>query len=183
MFECARTMIRPALVALVLLLPAGLLQANLVPIPNAVQEQMPQARLVGAAPYRYLLWDVYDIALYAPRGDYRDDGWFALAIAYKRDFTGKAIADRSTGLMRELGCGDEYRLAGWNGLMKELFPDVAPGVVLTGVHQPNGESWFYRDGELLGKVRDPQFGRCFFHIWLGEKTPEPSLRAALLGQR
>jgi hypothetical protein len=32
-------------------------------------------------------------------------------------------------------------------------------------------------------VSDTEFARAFFSIWLDERTREPKLRAALLGQR
>jgi hypothetical protein len=33
----------------------------------------------------------------------------------------------------------------------------------------------------VGVIRDAEFSRRFFNIWLGEKTSEPKLRAQLIG--
>jgi hypothetical protein len=67
--------------------------------------------------------------------------------------------------------------------MRALFPDVAAGDTLTGVHLPERGARFFHNGRLLGEIRDPQFSRAFFAIWLDPRTREPSLRAALLGER
>ena len=54
---------------------------------------------------------------------------------------------------------------------------------ITGVQRPEGLSRFFHNGNLRGEVRDAEFTRRFFGIWLGESTSEPSLRDSLLGRR
>jgi hypothetical protein len=39
---------------------------------------------------------------------------------------------------------------------------------------------FLLNGRPLGEVRDPDFARVFFGIWLSPRTSEPALREALL---
>ena len=41
---------------------------------------------------------------------------------------------------------------------------------------------FFVNGQLKGDVREPEFARFFFGIWLSPKTSEPTLRDALLGK-
>jgi hypothetical protein len=41
---------------------------------------------------------------------------------------------------------------------------------------------FFVNGRLGGELRDTEFARFFFGIWLSPQTSEPSLRQALLGQ-
>ena len=36
------------------------------------------------------------------------------------------------------------------------------------------------NGKPTGEIRDAEFARLFFGIWLSPKTSEPELRAALL---
>ena len=66
--------------------------------------------------------------------------------------------------------------------MTRLVPDVKSGDEVTGLYTPSGTIKFFRDGQLTGQVRDPEFAQNFFAIWLSPQTSEPSLRAKLLRQ-
>ena len=66
--------------------------------------------------------------------------------------------------------------------MRALFPDVKKGDRITGVHQSATGAVFWSNGRLLGEVRDPQFAKLFFGIWLSPQTSQPQLRRALLAQ-
>ena len=71
----------------------------------------------------------------------------------------------------------------WLRTMTQIFPDVKAGDRITGIQRPEGLSRFFHNSSLRGEVRDAEFTRRFFGIWLGETTSEPSLRDSLLGQR
>lgn len=146
-----------------------------------VQDYLPNAQKVGEGRLTYMFWDVYDAQLYAPEGEWNPDKPFALTLHYLRALDGDAIADRSVEEMRKQGYDDEVKLAAWHSQMREIFPDVVDGTELTGLHQPGEATKFYKDGQLIGSVRDTDFGRHFFDIWLSERTTEPKLRRKLLG--
>lgn len=150
--------------------------------PSHIVRYVPNADVVGQGRLKVMLWDVYDIALYASEGDWRSTPPFALNITYKMDVTAEMIADRSVEEMRKQGFRDEVRLAGWHTQMKTLFPNVKKGQTLTGILDAKGESVFYQNDQRLGKISDPEFGRKFFDIWLSERTSQPRLRQALLGR-
>ena len=65
--------------------------------------------------------------------------------------------------------------------MTALFPDVKEGTHITGIYLPNESVRFYLDGQWLGEIRDADFARAFFAIWLDPKTSAPDLRKKLLG--
>ena len=65
--------------------------------------------------------------------------------------------------------------------MTDIFPDVSEGDVITGIATKENKSLFYLNGTLIGTVDDKAFTNQFFAIWLSEKTSEPELRQALLG--
>ena len=65
--------------------------------------------------------------------------------------------------------------------MAAIFPDVTAGTCLTGVYDAHGATVFYLSGKMIGHIDDPEFGKRFFAIWLGDKTSQPALRAQLLG--
>lgn len=142
---------------------------------------VPDAKPVGAARFSVFMIDVYDAVLLAPAGVWRQDSPFALQLTYLRALKGKNIADRSVEEMRKIGITDEVKLAAWHTQMRQIFPDVDDGVSLTGIRGPQGESIFFHGNQEIGRIKDPDFGRAFFGIWLDEKTSAPELRQKLLG--
>ena len=99
---------------------------------------------------------------------------------YLRDFTGADIAKRSLAEMRRQTPLTLAQESTWEHQMRALFPDVKAGDRITGLNQPATGAVFWRNGRLLGEVRDPVFARQFFGIWLSPQTSEPQLRRALL---
>ena len=136
---------------------------------------------VGEAVLKYLFWDVYRAELFAPSQGWRPDAPFALSLNYLRDIDGINIADRTISEMRDQGFSDDGKLSTWQSRLRDIFPNVSDGTRLTGVRDRDGNTIFYRNGGKIGEIKDPDFTRRFFDIWLSEKTSEPSLRRALLG--
>lgn len=148
-------------------------------VPGPVQERMPSASIVGEARFTYYFWDVYDAVLYAPEGKWPAEQ-FALRLTYLRDFEGNEIAERSIKEMKSQGLDDEKKIAAWLNSMRDIFPDINEDEHLLGVVGDNGQTLFYQQETLLGKVEDPEFTRWFFNIWVGEKTSEPDFRDKLI---
>ena len=59
-------------------------------------------------------------------------------------------------------------------------PDVKKGDRIVGVYQPGNGARFFFNGASRGEIRDAAFAERFFAIWLGPRTSEPAMRAALL---
>lgn len=108
---------------------------------------------------------------------------FALELVYRRAFSGADIAKRSLDEMRREGEIHPGQAERWEEAMRSIFPDVAPGDRIAGVHLPGQGATFLFNGKPAGEVKDAEFARRFFGIWLAPTTSEPSLRAALLGSR
>lgn len=145
--------------------------------------------LQGEGTARYLFWDVYDAALYAPAGATVDAIRAAavpmsLVLAYHRDVqvadirkaTWKALDEQYAPREREVirpkidaiqhamidvGDGDRYRL--------DWTPDSGRLVLSL-----NGETRFESD--------DAELARTYFGIWLADPPLSESLRAALLSR-
>lgn len=146
-----------------------------------IRTSVPSAQKVGEGRMTYLFWDVYDAALYAPKGAWVMDQPFALKLSYLRDLDGKKIADRSVEEIRNQGFKDEVKLAMWHSQMRKIFPDVNEGTTLTGIRTRTGDAIFYKDDIEVGRIKDAEFSRAFFGIWLNDKTSAPDLRRKLLG--
>ncbi len=139
---------------------------------------------VGAA--RLTVWgfQVYDARLWA-QPEFSADSYerrsFALEITYLRSFDNGAIAERSLKEMRGIGTVSEQQSALWLGQMRKIFPDISKGDRLVGLHKPGKGAEFSLNGKPVGEIRDPEFGRLFFGIWLSPQTSAPQLRLELLG--
>lgn len=149
--------------------------------PRYIANTVPDAREVGSGRLTYMFWDVYDATLYAPRGQFDPRKPFALRLEYLRSLKGRAIADTSAEEIRKQGFRDEVRLAAWHEQMVRMFPSVQEGSVLTGIYAPGKGTSFYSGGKKIGTIKDEEFGRYFFNIWLGPQTRAPSLRRKLIG--
>lgn len=144
---------------------------------------LPQHRLIGKG--RLTVWgfQVYDAKLWALSGFKPDDlpaQPFALELAYLRDFTSKDIAERSiTEIRRSAAIGDAQAKT-WISELMRLIPDVKKGDRVMGIHLPGSGAKFLVNGKASGDMRDAEFARLFFGIWLSPQTSEPKVRAALL---
>jgi hypothetical protein len=140
---------------------------------------------VGTARLKVWGFEVYDARLLAEPGfaaaDYEKSA-FALELNYLRAFKGGDIAERSIGEMRDIAPLGDEQATRWQKDMAALFPDVKRGDRITGVHLPGQAARFFLNERLLGEVRDAEFARRFFGIWLSSKTSQPAMRAKLIGR-
>ena len=154
--------------------------------PPAISAQLPDARLAGEGDLRWFGLKVYSAQLWVPRPGLRPDRLAAAPVAldlrYATSLKGALIAERSVQEIERMGFGDPQRRGRWLDAMKRLFPDVAKGDRLTGVHEPGRGARFFHNDRPIGGVDDPDFASAFFAIWLDERTVAPALRDALLRQ-
>ena len=191
-----RTVLRACLAPL-LLRAAGTVPAQPSPAPAAphadtaadlpaeLKAALSQARFVGKARLTFWGFEVYDARLWAPAGFVAARfGAFPLALelAYLRDFKAVDIAERSLKEMRRTQPIGDDQAAQWKAGMLRAIPDVRKGDRITGIHRPGGGASFWVNGQASGEVRDAEFSRLFFGIWLSPKTSELPMRAALLGE-
>jgi hypothetical protein len=167
------------------LLSSGGAWAQAGSVPPEVAAEVPGARLLGKGQLRFLGLRVYDARLFVPAAAPGDD-WaaapLALELQYARSLDGAKIAERSLTEMRRQADIDNAKSARWVTAMKQVFPDVKEGDRITGFNVPGMGARFFVNGQLKGDIRDPEFARLFFGIWLSPKTSEPALRDALLGK-
>lgn len=169
---------RHRLLALVLILLAG----QAIALPDAVRAVRSDWHEWGNGEMTWFGFSLYRATLWVSGqkdGRLRAESPFALALEYRRDIAGDQIVRASVDEMRKLGASDE-QLQSWAVEMRRVFPDVKKGDVLTGVYLPGNSARFFYQGREIGEVRDAEFARRFFAIWLDPKTSSPDVRAALL---
>lgn len=147
---------------------------------SLLNQHIPEPQKVGEGSLTYLFWHVYDATLYASDGHWQPEQPHALSLTYQRALEGKQIADRSIEEMRRQGINDELKMASWHRQLTKILPDVDEGTVLTGIYTEAKTTVFYQSDTKLGEIDDPDFGKHFFAIWLGENTSAPNLRKQLL---
>ena len=144
---------------------------------------LPQSRLVGKGRLTFWGFQVYDARLWALPG-FKPEGLstqpFALELAYLRGFDNKDVAERSITEMRRSATITDAQAKIWIDEMMRVLPDVKSGDRVMGIHRPGVGAQFLMNGKPTGEIRDAEFARLFFGIWLSPKTSEPKLRAALL---
>ncbi len=146
---------------------------------------LPQHQLIGKS--RLTVWgfQVYDARLWAAPGfkaDSLPSQSFALELAYLRDFANTDVAKRSILEMRRSAEISEAQAKAWTTEMLRVIPDVKKGDRIMGVNRPGVGALFLVNGKPSGEIRDTEFARLFFGIWLSPKTSEPKLRSALLAE-
>jgi hypothetical protein len=152
--------------------------------PQAWRAEWPAARLAGTARLTFWGFKVYDASLWVAPGFRHDDyasHAFALELAYLRDFSASDIARRSIEEMRRVDAFSEAQATQWQQALQRAFPDVKAGDRIAGLNRPGTGVQFVTNGQPTGEIRDPEFARLFFGIWLSPRTSEPQLRLALLG--
>jgi hypothetical protein len=177
-----------SLIAAPLLIAAAPLAWSTSPVavsrPREIETELPGALLRGQGRLRFLGLSVYDARLWV--GDGFDPATYtaapvALELVYARRLVGRMIAERSLDEMQRVPGISPEQGARWLDAMKAVFPDVAQGDRITGVHRPGVSARIFVNASLRGEIADADFARRFFGIWLSPSTSEPGLRQALLG--
>ena len=144
---------------------------------------LPQHRLIGKGRLSVWGFQVYDARFWALPG-FKPDNLaaqpFALELAYLRDFSGKDTAERSIQEMRRAATISEEQAKVWITDMQRVIPDIKKGDRIMGINRPGTGAQFLVNGKASGEIRDADFARLFFGIWLSPKTSEPKLRDVLL---
>lgn len=174
--------------ALVLLATLITIFANIAraqDVHDYVRSEITRPALVGQGSYRWFGLKIYDAFLWGDGPAFRSDdplaGKLVLELEYARDLQGSKIADRSISEIRALRYGNDSQHDDWLRMMKNIFPNVREGTRLGGVYEPDFGARFYLDGRFKGEIRDPEFARAFFSIWLDKRTSDARLRSKLLG--
>lgn len=152
-------------------------------LPAELMRALPGAQALGSARLRFLGLDIYEARLWASSG-FQAGAYarnpFALELVYFRSLSGKLIAERSLKEMRRQESLSPAQEQSWMDAMLQSFADVKTGDRFTGLHLPGVGASFWHNGQGRPAVRDADFSRLFFGIWLSDATSEPQLRANLL---
>ena len=150
-----------------------------------MQAALAAPEAAGGGLLRFWGFEIYNAALWVEEGFHHNDFAshpFALELGYLRPFTAREIAERSLQEMARLATIAPEQAEQWQRALAAAFPDVKRGDRITGVHRPGEGVRFFTNGKLTGEIRNAEFAKLFFSIWLSPRTREPVLRQSLLGK-
>ena len=147
---------------------------------SPVYRYLETATLQGQGRLTFWGFDVYDARYYV--ADPKGQNGFALEIQYIRSFKGADLAKRTIDEMSRQGVSEKQRSV-WLQSLEKIFPDIASGDTLIGLHLPDKGTMFLHNGKLVGDISGDAFAKAFFGIWLDERTSAPKLRSALIATR
>ena len=146
---------------------------------------LPPHRLLGKTRLKVWGFQVYDARLWVTPS-FKPNQFasqpFALELAYLRDFSSVEIAERSVTEMRRSANFSDEQAKTWTAALLRVLPDVKKGDRITGINRVGEGALFLVNGKPAGEIRDAEFARLFFGIWLSPKTSEPQMRSELLAE-
>ncbi len=149
-----------------------------------LQPYLQTPNLIGQGKYTYWGFDVYVVSLWAAEPALNAEQWqtqrVALELNYLRDFKGADIAKRSIDEIHTQSPLGKSKASTWLKVLEDIFPNVSKGQTLTGIYMPNTGAVFLYDNTLQGEIKDLEFAKRFFDIWLSPQTSAPELRKRLL---
>ena len=149
-----------------------------------LQPYLQTPNLIGQGKYTYWGFDVYVVSLWAAEPALNAEQWqtqrVALELNYLRDFKGADIAKRSIDEIHTQSPLSKNKASTWLKVLEDIFPNVSKGQTLTGIYMPNTGAVFLYDDTLQGEIKDLEFAKRFFDIWLSPQTSAPELRKRLL---
>ncbi|MCG8381579.1 MAG: chalcone isomerase family protein [Gammaproteobacteria bacterium] len=137
----------------------------------------------GETQFSWFGLKVYDIALWWSADNYDNSEKAALTIRYLRDIPADNLIAETRKQWHQQGKVTVAQETAWSQRLKQLWPDVSKGDVLTVYVESGQESLFYANDQPLGSVADSAFGPAFLSIWLSDRAKYPKLREQLLGQQ
>lgn len=147
------------------------------------QEALPGAQIIGTGEFRMFGFDVYNARLWSASRPLAADQPFALELIYQRSISRDDLVQASVDEIKRLSGASvsAEQLNSWTVQMQQSFVDVQAGTRITGVYLPGQGVRFFVGQQPQHDVKDPQFARAFFDIWLDPRTRNPELRQQLLG--
>lgn len=169
---------------LLALLLSGAAPVTASSTPAGIAQLIGEQRLSGSGLLTWWGFRVYEARLWVAATGFDPQRFqaspFALEMLYARAFDGRSIADSSAEEIEKLGMGSTGQRERWLDAMIRLFPNVARGDRLVGIHRPGRGVSFLHNDRQIGAIDDPEFGAAFFSIWLDPRTSAPGLRKAIL---
>lgn len=139
-------------------------------------------QLVGQARLNYLFWTIYDSRLYTRQGYYQGiEPDLVLEITYQRKVTASQLVESTRKEWQALGVYRQKDSESWLEKLRNNWPDVDKGDVLTLRVGDDLTSHFYFNGQAIGSIREAKFTHHFLAIWLSPDARHSRQQRQLTG--
>ncbi|XPF96295.1 chalcone isomerase family protein [Colwellia sp. RE-S-Sl-9] len=154
---------------------------------------------IGEGQMKVLFWKVYKAEFYTSGSVYQEQTYpKALKLTYQRDIEQKEFIDATKDQWNKLNAHFNERIisetleAQWVTQLKDIFPNITEKDVILFILTEQKQAHFYlktfdnnknqynETYQVLGTIKDTNFGDYFLSIWLSEHTTEPKLRKQLI---
>ena len=162
------------------LLLAGALIAGAGPalaVPVELRGLVQATKPAGCSDVTFLVWDFYRAELWSDSSTLPGKH-YGLALTYHTDFSRQKLVDSSIEEMARISGRPETDFLGVQAELDKAFRDVSKGDRITAWRAgPNDMRLFYNGAPTGTLTKDVDL---FMDIWLGSKTRDDGMRAALL---
>ncbi|MGB0238345.1 MAG: chalcone isomerase family protein [Cycloclasticus sp.] len=148
---------------------------------NANKLHLDDLNLVGRSNFSVWFWDIYDIELKTPSGTYEEGKRpLSLELTYKRAISNIELVDETLTQLKRFNISEEQK-KNWAKQLLEIWPSVKPSDTITVYIDNEKITYFYFNGQLIGKINEVDFSDTFPSIWLSLNGPYPALTKKLTG--
>ena len=146
-------------------------------------QEITPALLAGQGDYQFLGMPIYTARLWVAEKPFDPAHRFALSLTYHHHITKSRLINTSLDEIQRIkgSALPTEKLAAWRAALEQAIDEVEVGDSLTGVYLPDVGVDFYHNGRLTAAIKDADFARSFFAIWLSVKSRDANLRSHLLG--
>lgn len=139
-------------------------------------------QLVGEARLSKLFWTIYDSRLYTRDGNYQGIApGMVLEISYQRKITSQQLVESTREEWQMLELYKPHPSDMWLKRLRDIWPDVKKGDVITLRVGNDLKSHFYFNGQAIGNIEASEFTKHFLAIWLSPNARYPKLQQQLIG--
>ena len=146
---------------------------------NIQANSIDNLKTIGSGYMKFFFLKIYEIELKNTDGLYKEmEPPLALNITYNISVDKEDLIDKTAEewQRQEIEYQDQ-----WLDNLSEIWPDVNKDDSLAIYLDEKSISHFYFNNELLGSIKDPNFGYAFLKIWLADTALKPKLRNKLIG--
>ena len=120
--------------------------------------------------------NIYKVELWTADGKFPDfQKPLIMHYEYQKNIKAKALVDTSIEEWQRLKSCTDKQAQMWAKQLLKIWPDIKSGDTLTAWFDGK-ETHFYQEKKFLGSIKDQNFTRPFFSIWLHPKSKTAKLR-------
>lgn len=153
--------------------------ANSILLPSNPAKFITASQPFGTSKYTFMLMNMYDVYLWTDAKEWSYNTTFALHIEYNKNFSSKALSERSIYEIRRYYDINEEQAENYLEQLLAIFPDVTPNDNIVALFRPGKKLTFYHNNTPVGAITDMTFAQQFLDIWLHHNNHHKTIQCQL----